>query len=121
MDKSNNTTRSLAMESSPAPTFATVAYRVFWMIAGPMALAALSVAIVRAGTGWLTGLDVAFFVILCGIVLARWLEFRRGHALTAGGEPASPAHLRRYALTALGLGLSTWVLANLMGNHWLKE
>jgi hypothetical protein len=102
-----------------SPSLAVIAFRMFWMMIGPIALGGLGFAIIRAGTGWLTALDVAFFLVLGAMVLARWLEFKRGDARTATGEPASEGHLRRYVVTALGLGLTVWVLANLAGNHWL--
>jgi hypothetical protein len=81
----------------------------------------VAAAIINAGTGWLTGLDLAFLAVLGGMLLARWLEFRGGDPQTATGEPATLAHLRRYTLVALLLGLAVWVVANLVGNHWLNR
>lgn len=95
--------------------------RVFWMMVGPLALAGLAAAIIKVGTGWLTALDLAFLAVLGGMLLARWLEFRGGDPQTATGEPATLTHLRRYLLFALVLGLTVWVVANFVGNHWLSR
>lgn len=95
--------------------------RLFWMLFGPMLLLLLCVYILNSGTGWVTLVDGAFFVVLGAILLARWIEYRSGHALTATGEPATAAHFRRYALGLLLICGAVWVLANLAGNHWLKS
>jgi hypothetical protein len=56
---------------------------------------------------------------LCGLIVVRWLDFRCGSAQTAEGEPATPAHLRRYIIGALAIGLVVWVTANVLGNYVL--
>lgn len=93
--------------------------RLFWIFVGPLALAVLAFAIVKTGNGWLTGPDFAFLGLLAGVMLARCLEFRGGHAQTADGEPATPAHLRRYLVGATLIGLAVWVVANVIGNNVL--
>jgi hypothetical protein len=94
--------------------------RVFWMILGPMMIAVLTFTIIRIGNGWFTFADFAFLAALGTLLLARWMEFRGGDPHTATGGPASRGHLRRYALTALPLGLGVWVFANVLGNHVMK-
>ena len=88
------------------------------MMVGPVILGLLAYNIVRHGSGWLTLFDIAFLTVLVLLLLARWLEFRGGNALTAFAEPATPAHLRRYALRTPALGLCVWVVANLIGNRY---
>jgi hypothetical protein len=51
------------------------------------------------------------------MLLGRWVEFRYSRPLTATGEPATAAQLRRYALALGALGLGAWVAANLVGNR----
>lgn len=85
----------------------------------PMALMILTMTIVTKGGGWLTFADYAFFALLAAMVLARVWEFREGHPQTASGEPATPAHLRRFVAGGLVLGLAVWAVANFLGNHWL--
>jgi hypothetical protein len=93
--------------------------RIIWLLVGPLALVFLIIGIVRSGTGWLTGLDLAFFLVLGGMCLGRWIEFRGGTPRTSSGEPAGPAVLRHYVLLVLTLGLATWIAANVLGNHIL--
>jgi hypothetical protein len=62
---------------------------------------------------------VIFFVILGGMLVGRWSEFRYSHPLTATGEPATAAHLHRYLWGAGGLCLGIWVAANLIGNQFV--
>jgi hypothetical protein len=93
--------------------------RIFWMMLGPMVLAILAFNIAKRGNGWFTGVDIAFLVILVGLLFARWLEFLGGSPQTSTGDPATPRHLRQYAVGALSLGLGVWVIANVLGNHWL--
>ena len=69
------------------------------------------------GGGWMTAVDVAFFVVLGLTILARCLDFRAGNPQTAMGTPATSAHLRRYVSLAVLVGLAVWGIANLIGNH----
>jgi len=55
--------------------------------------------------------------VLGGLLIRRWSEFRFSRPLTATGEPATAAYLRRYVWVMAGLGLGIWVAANRFGNH----
>jgi hypothetical protein len=105
------------------PTTSTSAFfgRLFWMMIGPLSLALTLYYIVSSGTGWRTFADVLFFVILLGMILGKWLEFRAGNPLTSAGEPATPANLRNYILIVAVAGPVVWLLANLLGNHLLAS
>ena len=94
--------------------------RLSWMIVGPFALAIVAISITERRDGWFSPLDLVFFVVLGGMLLGRWLEFRYSQPLTATGEPATVAHLRRYALVLGILGLVAWLAANLVGNQVLR-
>jgi hypothetical protein len=103
------------MSSAPA-----VVGRLSWMIVGPFALAIAAVGISERRDGWFGALDLIYFVVLGGMFLGRWLEFRSSRPLTAAGEPATVADLRRYALVLGMLGLVAWVVANLVGHQALR-
>jgi hypothetical protein len=75
--------------------------RLAWMIVGPFA----------------QPIDLIYFLVLGGMVLGRWLEFRYSQPLTATGEPATAADLRRYTWVLGILGLGAWIAANLVGNQ----
>jgi hypothetical protein len=91
------------------------------MMLGPLILAILAFIIVRNGNGWFTLADFTFLAALSALLLGRWVEFRGGNPQTSTGEPATLAHLRRYALGVILLGLGGWIAANLLGNHWLNR
>jgi len=107
------------MADNPTTPFSAVAGRAFWMMIGPLGLMLCLYFIATSGTGWHTVADLLYFVILGGMILGRWLEFRGGHPETSAGDPATPADLRRYILLALTIGPALWLAANVIGNHWL--
>jgi hypothetical protein len=104
------------MSNNQTPSGASVLARLLWMFLCPMALLVLTMAIVTKGGGWLTGADYAFFVLLAAMILARLWEFREGAPQTASGEPATPAHLWRFTVGGIVLGIAVWVVANYMVN-----
>jgi hypothetical protein len=107
------------MAHSQTTSAAALLGRFFWMLIGPLVLLLLTFSIVSGGSGWWTIVDFAFWATLAAMLLGRWLEFRGGNPQTADGEPATAAHFRRYALLAGLVALGVWVVANLLGNHWL--
>ena len=52
------------MRDSQSPALSAILGRFIWLLVGPMALVLMIFANVSQGGGWLTGLDIAFFVIL---------------------------------------------------------
>jgi hypothetical protein len=95
--------------------------RLFWMMIGPLALVLTIYFIATSGTGWTTTADLLYFVILGGMAIGKWLEFRGGSPETTTGEPATVADLRRYILMLVTIGPVVWVLANLVGNYLLAK
>lgn len=91
--------------------------RLVWFLIGPAALFILAVLIFERGGGWLTRLDILYFVFLFVTVAARGLDFYFGNPLTASGTPATPKHLLRYAPTVFVAGLAVWAAANLIANR----
>lgn len=101
--------------------FLPILCRVFWLMLGPLLLVVLTFMIATTGNGWLTPADVGFLGILVALMIARWLEFRGGNPQTAEGEPATPAHLRRYLIVVVAFGLGLWIVANIVGNYVLAS
>jgi hypothetical protein len=99
------------------PTFG----RLFWMIAGPLALVLTAQSIITSGAGWATTANVLYFIILGGMILGKWLEFRGGSPETSSGEPATAANLHRYILLVVTAGPAVWVVANILGNYVLRR
>jgi len=92
--------------------------RIFSLMLGPAFLFILAVSIARSGGGWLTRKDFAFLVLLAAVIAGRLVEFSGKDPRTASGEPATAHDLRLFIGLTLLLGSATWVLANLVGNHW---
>ena len=109
------------MADSPTTPLTAVLGRLFWMMAGPLALMLTLYFIVTSGTGWRTPADLLYFIILGGMILGKWMEFRGGRPETSSGDPATPADLRRYILMVVIFGPVVWVLANFIGNHLLAK
>lgn len=109
------------MSDAPITSIPVLLGRIFWTLIGPVFLALSLYYLATAGTGWLTFADLLYFLILAGMLLGRWLEFRAGNPQTTTGEPATPADLRRYVLMVTVGGPALWVVANLIGNHLLAK
>ena len=109
------------MQTSPPTPLLPVFGRLFWLMAGPLALVLTLYFIVTSATGWRTPADLIYFLVLGGMVLGRWLEFRGGNPRNSLGEPVTAADLRRYVLRVATIGPAVWVLANLLGNHVLAR
>jgi hypothetical protein len=93
-----------------------IAGRLYWTLLGPMMLMLTAIYIAFEGVGWFTFADLVYFILLAGLILARWLEFRGGKPLTDMGEPATWSHFRRYASGVIVFGIILWVLANAVSN-----
>jgi hypothetical protein len=102
------------------PSNTTILARGFWTTIGPLLLLTLLAIILTTGRGWLTAVDVIFFLALGGLLAARVIEHRGGDPQTATGQPATQDDLRFYLMVTPLAGLIAWVLANAIGNHWLQ-
>ncbi len=106
-----------AQAPMPVTSAWTVIERVIWMLVGPMALGVVCLNIASASTGWLTGLDAGYFVIVAVMIGCRWMELKSGHAMTAMGEPATWSDFNRYVVAMVPLAVVVWVTVNVVGNH----
>jgi hypothetical protein len=88
---------------------------------GPAILMGTTYGIVTRGSGWVSGLNVTYLITVALMVLGRWKEQRSGCATLATGEPATWDHFRRYIGVLLPLAAVVWVVANIVGNHILKN
>lgn len=105
---------------SPQPqidSFSDLFLRLTWFLFGPLALLGLTLAIAVAGSGWVTWLDLAFVVVVGLTIASRWIELRKGKAMTGTGEPATRADVRRYSQVMTLVAAGVWVACNVYGNH----
>ncbi len=87
--------------------------RIFWMMMGPLGLF-LALVSVGLSAGWSVA-DLAYWVLVVLLIVARYVDVVRFKGQTADGEPATSAHLRRYILSVLALGVALWVAARALG------
>ena len=98
-----------------------LAYRLVWMVLGPMTVTVTSVMIVVNGTGWLTGLDVAFLFAVLVTLGARWASYLSGDLSDDSCQPTTtPLSMRRYTVRLVVVAFLMWAVANALGNHLLK-
>jgi hypothetical protein len=102
------------MASDQSTSFLGILARLFWMMVGPAILMLLAYSLTGNAKGWFAPSSIAFLAVLAAVTIARWMDPR-----TSEGAPTTSAHLRRYTVSTLGIGLVAWVVANLLGNHWL--
>ena len=98
-------------------SFAVLGLHLFWAALGPLILAVLLWSFITSANGWITALDVFFFVVVALMVCGRWLDQRSGQGTTSTGEQSTWKDFRRYALSLPILAVSAWIVANLLGNH----
>jgi hypothetical protein len=94
--------------------------RLTWIMLGPLALLGITWGIVSQGTGWFTGLDAAFGIVVVLMLLGRWVEHRSGTGTTLTGEPTTPEQFKRYITVLPPLAVAGWIVANVVGNYVLK-
>ncbi len=112
------------VEPTPSPqvnSIGLVFARIVWMLLGPLLLLVLLYWTISTGRGWLTPWDGVYWVVVLAMVGCRWLEINSGTAMTATGEPATRAHLRRYVEILLPVAAAAWIIANAVGNHVLHH
>ena len=84
------------MTTHTVTSFPAFAGRLFWMFVGPFVLATLAIRIAGQADGWLSLSDLFYFVVLSGMLIGRWTEFRFSLPMTATGEPATPSRRLRW-------------------------
>ncbi len=88
--------------------------RLTWMAFGNLALFICAGLIVRQSAPIFT--DIAYFLIVVGLVLARYIDITQCNGLTSDEKPATLADWRRYAVLLVLIATSLWVLA-----HWVSS
>jgi len=85
--------------------------RLGWILFGSVILLFSAIGIIRH-EGFLSVADGVFWAALAACIVLRYIDIRylKGH--TAGGDPATMVHWRRYALMLLGLGAAGWGVAH---------
>lgn len=99
------------------PSVLAIFGRFTWMTSGPLTLALLVFPIMGNRDGWCSGTDLTYLAVLGLMLCCRWIDFRRRN-LEAGTVQPIKQDIRRCLYVTGLLGLSIWVIANLLGNFW---
>lgn len=100
-------------ENAPAP--AGCLLRLFWMLVGNAIVYASLAMIAMNGAAFPSALDAVIWVTVMLTILARRVDITRWEGKTAGGEPATLAHWRRYAVTVVAVTAAASALAHAIG------
>lgn len=104
-----------------APGCRSALARLSWAAIGPLGMFALTVFIVKEGTGWVTVLDALFFLFAGLMIWGKRAEQSSGVATRFDGEPLTPDDYRRFVRRAVVTSSIIWVSANVVGNHVLAS
>jgi hypothetical protein len=98
---------------SRGSSFVALFLRITWMILGPAVLFALAGLISqRRGA---SVLDLWFAGLVALVIIARLVDVARYQGTTGDGEPATLAHVRRYAIRLVAAAAAAWLLAHIVG------
>jgi hypothetical protein len=85
--------------------------RVGWLVATPAVVAVTAAVLVRDDGGSVVGLSIAYWGSVLAMLVLRYVDIVKLGGTTADGEPASRAHLRRYAVGVVSVTAAVYVLA----------
>lgn len=88
--------------------------RMFWMAFGNVAL--LFAGMQVASSEHIGTADAVFAGVVVALLVARYIDVVKLNGMTIHTEPATRAHLRRYALVLGGAALLGWLLARFLGS-----
>lgn len=98
------------MDSSRRPMPALFA-RAFWTLAGPMLTVPAVVGLFIREGALFGSADVLFSLIVLGMVVGRWIDFRFGSGQSSTGEPATRQDVQRYVVLVVAGATAIWMLA----------
>ena len=82
-----------------------------WNIGGSAALVILWAIILRVRPWTLTIWDALYWVVVLGMIGARYLDYARFGGLTGTGEPSTARNVRNYAAGLIAVSAVLWSLA----------
>lgn len=81
--------------------------RLYWVCLAPAGWFAALLPMYRHRE-WFGAWEVCFFGVSATMILARYIEWKNGGALTLDGAPATAGHVRRYALGLVVVSAAAW-------------
>jgi len=86
--------------------------RLFWMVAGNLALLALILSIFRQGG--FSFLDAIYWLVVGALAATRYVDIRRFAGMTVHGTPATMTDFRRYGARLLIVATGLWVAVHVL-------
>jgi hypothetical protein len=112
-----NTSEKNTAQPTSIKSLKILATRIFWMLLGPAVLFAILFGNTMEDKSWFSGADLAFFILLGLVVLARWVEQRSGQCTLADGQASTWKDFRRYVGVVVPVALAIWAASNVIGNY----
>jgi len=84
--------------------------RLFWMVAGNLALLALILSIFNQGG--FSFLDAIYWLVVGALAATRYVDIRRFAGLTVHGTPATMTDFRRYGTRLLMVATGLWIVVH---------
>jgi len=95
-----------------APGCLTVFIPFIWRVFGNLGLFFAAAFIAQRQGG--VAIDVVFWLIAVGLVIARYVDIAKFHGLTMDYEPATMKHWLRYTMILVPIAAMLWVGAHLI-------
>lgn len=89
--------------------------RLFWMLAGHVALFYLAIGIYTRRPGALSWLDLGYWLVVVAVVAVRYADVRYLGGRTAEGASATLRDWGRFAAALVGAAAVAWGAAHLLG------
>jgi hypothetical protein len=86
--------------------------RLGWMMVGNVVLAACAAAIATRTGSFFSAADVVLWAVVPILIWLRYVDITRMKGQTAGGQPASLSHWKRYVGLLLACCLVAWAAAH---------
>jgi hypothetical protein len=113
------TERKPSLAEEPGSAAGTLA-RLWWMLIGNFLMVICLVFILHNRKSFFHPADPVFAFAVVSLVLARFIDIRFCHGLTATGVPASMRTWKRYAAMLVSGAAVAWAAAHGI-SHWLSS
>ena len=104
-------------QSKPVSSLKILVVHLFWMLLGPALLFAVLYGNTTEDKSWFSETDLAYFIILGSVVLARWLDQRSGQCTLSDGQASTWKDYRRFVYVFVPSAFFAWVATNVIGNY----
>jgi hypothetical protein len=112
-----NQTEKTPAQSKSVNSLKVLIVHLFWMLLGPALLFAFLYINAIEDGNWLSGIDLAYFIVLALILFSRWLDQWSDECALSDGPISSWQEYKRFVYIFVPAALSAWIVTNLIGNY----